>query len=1178
MRKLLLATLLFPVAIATAQTAAYQSNKIVQASPTSASLGRFGNVEVSPYNGSPNISVPLYSVKTTGHSLHLSLRYDASGTKALQDASWVGLGWTLQAGGAITRIVRCQDDFIEHGYFFAANLPPNNPDNSWQATSNWQNDINYFNSAYNGQMDLEPDVFSYNFNGYSGRLVLGKNANGAPVFMDDRNNLKVEYLYATGNWRITTPEGYRYYFATSERTQGYNYSSPIELTNMTGVSGLNFDVNTTPTTAWYLDSIVAPSLEKVTFTYAKGKSLGLINKSEQVTQMIAWSLSCPQPPSGFNSQEHLYMADRQAIQDVYLKKISFINGSVEFNASPRNDIEYINSVDTLWTPSKLDNIVIKNVAGTEIKRFSFFYTYFNQANISGRLKLDSIKESGGSLSKPPYAFTYINPGSLPDKYTRSIDHWGYYNGAVNPTLLPTTTIPLANQSFTGANRDPDTLQNYPMNGMLSNIKYPTGGSTSFGYELNDYGNLHGAQQFRTLNKFAMVRANPDINPTGDVTSADFYIHGSLPDTTLKVAVVIQCSYQKVNPNVSDLPSLGYTNMWKVADDGSVTSIADCSMANYDQPNPSPTFTNMNLWPGHYRIYLQSISGWSTFMSVSWQESDSVPLLRRKGGGVRIQSVTDQDDQGNTIVKAYKYMGNDGRSSGVLMSPNEYAYIFTTYSDGYINGSNLLPNCFAYVQFYGLASSSVYPSGLSSRTGIVGYSKVTELQGPNGENGRTEYYYHNVEPQASIHGFIPTVPDPMNGKLDSSIVYNAQGQVVSRSDNTWQVKEDLVLKGVKLFVGKSDPAFAGIYNIYYYDNRSSWVVPGTEKQTLYDGAGKITTAKTFYYDNNVHREPTRIDVSMSDGSLTTTKYKRPGDYTITGIASTSIAQGIQNLQNNYIITPVIEQYSQRSNTDGSNLRTVAASFTSYKPAIPYPDVIYRNEMAQPLTDFAPSVITGSAATLDGRYKPYLVLDCFDPQGNIIQKHDPAGNNYTYIWDYQKVYPIAEILNADSLSAAYTSFEADGLGGWTLTGGSTISNSSVITGSHICSGGVTKTVPAGNYVVGLWATGSPTVNGQTATALLTSKKDASWHYYEWKLTNVTSVQVTGSNMDEVRLYPAAAQMSTYTYDPLIGMTTKCDVAGRITYYEYDGLGRLKVIRDQDGNIVKTIQYHYKGQPLN
>jgi YD repeat-containing protein len=66
-----------------------------------------------------------------------------------------------------------------------------------------------------------------------------------------------------------------------------------------------------------------------------------------------------------------------------------------------------------------------------------------------------------------------------------------------------------------------------------------------------------------------------------------------------------------------------------------------------------------------------------------------------------------------------------------------------------------------------------------------------------------------------------------------------------------------------------------------------------------------------------------------------------------------------------------------------------------------------------------------------------------------------------------------------------------------------------------------------------------------------------------------------IDELRLYPANAQMTTYTYSPLKGMTSNCDVDSRVIYYNYDGLGRLRYTRDQDGNILKTIEYHYQQQ---
>jgi len=44
--------------------------------------------------------------------------------------------------------------------------------------------------------------------------------------------------------------------------------------------------------------------------------------------------------------------------------------------------------------------------------------------------------------------------------------------------------------------------------------------------------------------------------------------------------------------------------------------------------------------------------------------------------------------------------------------------------------------------------------------------------------------------------------------------------------------------------------------------------------------------------------------------------------------------------------------------------------------------------------------------------------------------------------------------------------------------------------------------------------------------------------------------------------------------VGMTSQCDVDNRVTYYFYDPLARLKYVKDQDGNIIKTYQYHYQG----
>lgn len=56
---------------------------------------------------------------------------------------------------------------------------------------------------------------------------------------------------------------------------------------------------------------------------------------------------------------------------------------------------------------------------------------------------------------------------------------------------------------------------------------------------------------------------------------------------------------------------------------------------------------------------------------------------------------------------------------------------------------------------------------------------------------------------------------------------------------------------------------------------------------------------------------------------------------------------------------------------------------------------------------------------------------------------------------------------------------------------------------------------------------------------------------------------------------AKISTYTYSPLLGLTTETDPSGKTISYEYDKLGRLTVVKDQNGSIIKKYDYKYVGQ---
>ncbi len=189
-----------------------------------------------------------------------------------------------------------------------------------------------------------------------------------------------------------------------------------------------------------------------------------------------------------------------------------------------------------------------------------------------------------------------------------------------------------------------------------------------------------------------------------------------------------------------------------------------------------------------------------------------------------------------------------------------------------------------------------------------------------------------------------------------------------------------------------------------------------------------------------------------------------------------------------------------------------------------------------------------------FKEAVTFNQYNSKGFVAQQDKSNDAPQSIIWGHNQQMPIAQVLNATVDKVAYTSFEESGYGGWTLNGGSTLLTTGAITGVKSLNGGVTKAVPSGTYIVGVWSTGNPTVNGvaQTQTP---NKVLGNWRYFEVLLANVTNIMVSGTNIDEVRLFPQGAQMSTLTFSPLYGVTSQCDVTNKILYYEYDGFGRLK-----------------------
>ena len=145
-------------------------------SPNAASLGLYGDIPVSFYTGTPEISIPLYDVKVSDFTLPISLNYHASGVQVDQRSGWTGMNWTLFAGGVITRTINggAPDEYNNPKYYLGANAGYYFNYNLLN-TNSW-NQLTYLRSIAQSTneslKDEAPDEFSFSFPGYNGKFYL----------------------------------------------------------------------------------------------------------------------------------------------------------------------------------------------------------------------------------------------------------------------------------------------------------------------------------------------------------------------------------------------------------------------------------------------------------------------------------------------------------------------------------------------------------------------------------------------------------------------------------------------------------------------------------------------------------------------------------------------------------------------------------------------------------------------------------------------------------------------------------------------------------------------------------------------------------------------------------------------------------------------------------------------
>ncbi|HEU4496170.1 MAG TPA: hypothetical protein VFR70_03890, partial [Flavobacterium sp.] len=246
MKRIVTAAMALAGALAAAQNPEIKGDlpTVLPPSPSVAALMKFEEIPVDNYTGTPDISIPIFSVKTHAKSISLdiALKYHPASAAASEVASDAGLGWSLFAGGTVSRTVRDIPDEYFSGYssgpgqkrgIYRNNQGIANPNPYYELIGNegqisgdtekWSEFL--WNAQYKGKYDSQHDLWQYNFMGYSGRFVIKKNASGIleVVLQDLQTNLKIVNLYdaasyAPSGFVIYDDMGYKYVFDTAEST------------------------------------------------------------------------------------------------------------------------------------------------------------------------------------------------------------------------------------------------------------------------------------------------------------------------------------------------------------------------------------------------------------------------------------------------------------------------------------------------------------------------------------------------------------------------------------------------------------------------------------------------------------------------------------------------------------------------------------------------------------------------------------------------------------------------------------------------------------------------------------------------------------------------------------------------------------------------------------------------
>ena len=1110
MKKLFLLSFTMLVSVsAWSQSSALAYPHVTVMTPEASSLARYSDIPVSYYTGVPDISIPLYTIKVDDFELPISLNYHSAGIRVDQEATCVGLGWSLSAGGRISRTAKGIDDFREYGYDESYPYYKTGYYDAPDVTSymdlyeyyGYDNGTGILAVGLRKIIDTEPDIFYYDIPGYSGKFIIDRKR-GAVLF-NNSHNLKVEVVKTSYHpqevlLKITDPDGNQYFFNKKEHSRYYTSNTWLNKNGTTSnpkydddatdftqwvptIRNADGEMEYDPTScnpyrmcsSWCLSSIVTHTGRTINFTYTGYDEYLPTQESTEVY-------------NNRHSGNQFYYKSKVVNEGWQLTRISWDFGSMELTNSAREDIK--------GTAKKVDRIKVYDNSRIMLKSYLFNYSYFNNdysgedkyKHVFKRLKLLSLQEQN---SGEKYEFSYYE-GSFPAKNSKNVDYWGMQNGR-NYGAQYQIGIYVGDNKYKGVKKDANF--DFAVIGTLRQIQYPTGGYARFTYESNTIGYYYSSI---TNNDTAIdntpTPGNPDItepwNTSYGVSHISVYNnyvldqHPDLPsDSTLTFTLTgmtqieLECHLENHDCYFRD-PDYQYYNqplghLRRVSSPTQTFITYECpyvfergngslSQGEGCEVDVSPHWYTLSPGTYEFKAYCPPKD-----VNAEWTITfdRQTPLRARavrsadRGGGLRIAAI-----ETNSGMRTFNY--SDGK---MLEEPTFY------YSGNRIGDGSHNEECVVQV------SESRTPLSSFSNGNAVGYDWVEEMIEFDGVTSITRYYYYNEMEEkcddSPVFAYSPVMINYYNGLL----------QKVENYEDDILIREEILSYHTEysnIIFAMAD--FGGRYNtneIITYDYLLEWPLKSQSVVHEYVSGRTLSDTCQFLYND---RHLLSQKVHRVNSKSYSEHYKYPFDF------SDNIS--LSMVRNNTIKQPVETFYS----VDG---KVYAGTKTEYLDSTTWfmPAQIYRLETQEGTTE----------ANRNSCYASYVQYEKYGPYGTLRQIRD-KGIVTSYVWGYNYQYPIAIVENSD-----YSSLES-------LLGG------------------------------------SASVNSFSAISSPTDERVRMF---------LQPIRTYGN------VYKGNA--TTCTYRQLVGPTSVTQPDGVRTYYEYDSAGRLVRVRDTHGKVVKTFTYHYK-----